>query len=357
VRLSDVTVVMCTYNGEQFVEEQLQTILRQTSPPAEIVVCDDGSTDETLCRIESVAATADLPIRVHRNVTRLGYADNFLRACAHVRTRYIAFSDQDDEWMPTKLEKARAALERAGAVLCVHAVELIDRDGVVLGDNRSRRTRARVVPPLESDPFGNFYGFTMLFDRSLLDRIPADARGNDPHTRDASLPHDRWVFFLASTFGSTAVVDECLARYRQHDRQLYGGEQGRTRAERLATKLAEGQSQAGYLAEVSAHRAAALESYAPGGNDALWRAAATRWHTIARHFARRAGLYDEMSTVERFGRLAGNVLLGTYRSFERGGLGRGRLVEDLTVIGAMAMGTNRFRSARIDWTGKASDSV
>jgi glycosyltransferase involved in cell wall biosynthesis len=331
---------MCTYNGEQYVEEQLQSILRQTWPPVEIVIGDDGSTDKTLDKIESIAATADVPIRVHRNATRLGYADNFLRACDHVRTRYIAFSDQDDEWMPTKLEKTRVALEREGAVLCVHAVELIDGDGVVLGDNRSR-THARVVPPLRSDPFGNYYGFTMLFERGLLDRIPADERGKDPHTRDASLPHDRWVFFLASTFGSTAVVDECLARYRQHDQQLYGGEQGRTRAERLATKLAEGQSQARYLAEVSTHYAALLESNAPGGNDCLWRAGATRWRTIAFHFARRTRLYDDTTTPRRLARLAGNVRAGSYRSFPKGGLGARRLVEDAVVVAAKALTSGR----------------
>lgn len=107
VEPGDVTVVMCTYNGERYVEEQLRTILAQTLPPAEVVVSDDGSTDKALHIVESVAQTCDIPVRVHRNADRLGYAENFLQACGHVRTRYIAFSDQDDEWAPTKLATAR----------------------------------------------------------------------------------------------------------------------------------------------------------------------------------------------------------------------------------------------------------
>lgn len=329
--MSDISVVMCTYNGEKFIEKQLDSILAQTIPPAEIIVCDDGSTDGTLCIVESMARTSGSPIHVHRNERRLGFAENFLQACDYVHSPLVAFSDQDDKWAPGKLDTARREMLRADAVLCVHPVRLIDIDGSPIGDSRRRPTRTRVVPPLTSDPWGNFYGFTMLFDRSLLDRIPRAARGLDPHAREVELSHDRWIYFLAATFGRTVVVPECLADYRQHDAQAYGGEKSRTIRERIATKLLAGQSQARYLAGVAAHRAALLESPTGFGDHETWAAGAARWRTIESHLLSRARLYDRMSQTARLKLLATIVRSGAYRPFRKGGLGRERLAEDVTV--------------------------
>jgi hypothetical protein len=332
----DVSVVMGTYNGERYIAEQLASILAQTLLPAEIIVSDDGSTDATLQIVESIAKDAPAQIRVHGNPRRLGFADNFLNACTHATSPVIAFSDQDDRWAPTKLEAAERALRDTAAVLCVHRVRLIDSAGTVLGDNRPRRARTRVLDPLQADPWGNFYGFTMIFRRHLLELIPSDSRGLDPHAHDAELSHDRWIYFLAQTFGRIVVLDECLADYRQHDGQLYGGEGGRSLQERIATKLSTGRAQSQYLAEVAAHRAALLEAPIPGAEDALRRAAAAQWATRAGHLRRRAGLYDEISTGERLARLTGNVRDGTYRAFRHGGLGVRRLAEDLSVSACAA---------------------
>lgn len=327
---SDVSVIMCTYNGERFVEQQLRSILDQTQPPAEIVVSDDGSTDRTLDIVESIAATADVPVRLCRNSDRLGFADNFLSACDQAACPYIAFSDQDDVWNPRKLELGRRSLRDEGAVLCVHPVELIDCNGAVVGDSHRETGPARVMPPLVADPLGNFYGFTMMFDRSLLERIPRGKRGLDPYTPDVVLSHDRWVYFLATTFGRTVVLADDLAGYRQHDCQLYGGPEERTPAQRIASKLATGQSQAQYLARLAGHRAALLESLEPA-DEGLARTGAARWRALESHFLDRARLHDDMPPPRRFRALLDAARRGTYRGFRRGGLGPRRLLEDLVV--------------------------
>jgi Glycosyl transferase family 2 len=330
--VSDISVVMCTYNGERFVERQLRSILEQTLPPAEVVIGDDGSTDATLDVVDTVAAGSPVPVRVHRNEGRLGFADNFLRACDRAGGRYIAFSDQDDLWAPRKLQTAHRALLAHDAALCVHPVELIDSQGTPLEGGRSKPVPTRVIEPLQPDPWGNFYGFTMLFDRLLLDRIPDDRRGTDPHAQDQVLSHDRWVYFLATTFGRTVVLGECLAAYRQHDAQMYGGEKGRTLRERLATKVSAGQRQARYLATVAAQRAEVLESLAPSGAAGeRWRAGAARWRTIESHVRNRARLYEPMTGRARLGVLAANARAGTYGAFDAGGLGPRRLAEDVAV--------------------------
>ncbi|SDN55079.1 Glycosyltransferase involved in cell wall bisynthesis [Geodermatophilus sp. DSM 45219] len=327
-----VSVVLCTYDGARFVREQLETVLGQTHPPLEVVVSDDGSTDDTLDVVRSVAAGTATPVHVSRNRTTLGFADNFLQASTRARGRWIAFSDQDDRWAPEKLERSLDALGTHGAVLATHPVRLVDEQGAPLPAGRRRRPRGtRVVPPGHADPWGNHFGFTMLLERSLLERIPSSERGLDDFTPGAPLAHDRWVHFLASTFGRTVLLAEPLADYRQHRSQAYGRLPHRGIRARIRTKVEAGRDQALYLAGVAAHRAALLEDWAPAGDDGAWRAGARRWRAIESHCRRRAELQGAGPVARRAGLLAGNVWHGVYRSTGRGGLGAERLVEDVVV--------------------------
>jgi glycosyltransferase involved in cell wall biosynthesis len=329
--MSDVSVVLCTYNGERFISEQLASILAQTRAPAEIIVSDDGSTDATLDIVATAAKTSTVPIRILENPHTLGFAENFLTACTHANTPYIAFSDQDDRWRPEKLATAHRALRTTGAALCVHPVQLIDSGGDRIDGARRPPVRTHVLQPLEADPWDVFYGFTMLFERSLLDTIPASARGADPYTRGVVLSHDRWIWFLAATFGRIVVLRDVLAEYRQHDAQLFGGAEDRTFRERIATKVSAGRAQARYLAGVAAHRGYLLESRMPDRDNERWRAGATHWRAIEARMADRARLYDPLPAGERIWLLAANARGGTYRAARHGGLGAGRFAEDVTV--------------------------
>lgn len=332
-----VSVVLCTYNGSAFVREQLESILAQTLPPLEVVVSDDGSTDDTLDVVRSVAAATSTPIRVSRNETTLGFSENFLQACQRARGRWIAFSDQDDRWAPEKLQRSLDALRAHDAVLAAHPVRLVDESGVPLPAGRRRRRRGtRVVPPAHADPWGNHFGFTMLLERSLLERIPSSERGPDDFTPGAPLSHDRWVHFLASTFGRTVLLDEPLADYRQHRSQAYGRLPGAGIRTRVRRKVETGRDQALYLADVAAHRAALLEDWAPAGDDGAWRAGARRWRAIESHTRRRAELQGTGPVAQRVRRLARNVRDGVYRPTSRGGVGGERLVEDVLVTALRA---------------------
>lgn len=98
-----ISVALCTYNGEQYIREQLESILTQTVKVNEIVVCDDGSTDNTLQIIKRLAGTTDTAIHIHRNETNLGPAKNFQKAINLCTGDIIFLSDQDDVWMPEKV--------------------------------------------------------------------------------------------------------------------------------------------------------------------------------------------------------------------------------------------------------------
>src|SRR6478609_12105203 len=105
-----VSVAMATYNGAKFLQAQLDSLAAQTQLPDELVVGDDGSSDDTLAILEAFAASAPFPVRVDRNETRPDYGDNFMRTALRCTGDYIAFCDQDDVWLPEKIERCAAAM-------------------------------------------------------------------------------------------------------------------------------------------------------------------------------------------------------------------------------------------------------
>ena len=114
-----ISVALATYNGGRFLNDQLQSIAAQDRRPDELVVCDDGSSDETPAMLWKFAATCPFEVRLEMNGRHLGAGGNFSRAVASCRGDVIALCDQDDVWLPAKLarlESAFAADTRTGFV-------------------------------------------------------------------------------------------------------------------------------------------------------------------------------------------------------------------------------------------------
>mgnify|MGYP002564096947 CR=1 FL=1 len=99
-----LSVAMCTYNGEKYIREQLMSIRNQTLRIDEIVICDDCSEDDTVEIIENLIRQYDLPVRLHVNTWNHGYRKNFEQAICRCSGDIIFLSDQDDIWLPTKVE-------------------------------------------------------------------------------------------------------------------------------------------------------------------------------------------------------------------------------------------------------------
>ncbi len=100
-----VSIAMCTYNGQRFLAQQLQSFLDQTVQPDELVVCDDVSSDDSVAVVEAFAARAPFAVRVFRNPQNLGYIRNFEQAIAQCTGDLVFLCDQDDVWDPHKIEK------------------------------------------------------------------------------------------------------------------------------------------------------------------------------------------------------------------------------------------------------------
>src|ERR1700677_1011065 len=131
--MTKISIAMATYNGEFFIRRQLDSIAQQTLPPAELIVCDDGSTDSTVDIVNDFSRSALFPVVIVKNGKRLGFTANFLQAARMCHGGLIAFCDQDDVWLPHKLKRIVAISRESDPLLFAHADELIDRNGDSMG--------------------------------------------------------------------------------------------------------------------------------------------------------------------------------------------------------------------------------
>ena len=228
-----LSVAMCTYNGEAFVGAQLASIAAQTRPPDELVVLDDGSSDATAEIVRSFAATAAFPVRFEVNERNLGSTGNFERAVSLCAGDLIALCDQDDVWLPEKLERMREAFGRSPrAGLVFSDAELVDEHLRPLGrrlwesvgfDEAARRlmSRGRALDVLL--PGWSVTGATLAFRASftpLVLDIP----------RDAGMIHDGWIALVVAAVSGVEMIRQPLIKYRQHPRQQIGAPRGRADA-------------------------------------------------------------------------------------------------------------------------------
>jgi Glycosyl transferase family 2 len=323
-----ISVPMATYNGERFIEEQLESVAAQTFPPYELVVCDDGSTDRTLEIVEWFAAEAPFRVRIERNATRLGYADNFLRAAELCEGDLIAFSDQDDVWLPQKLARCVGALGDPTVQLVIHS-------SVVVND--SLQPTGRIWPEEPAigsgaiDPLFMPPGFAFLFCKRLLSLAEGVQR---PSSRfGGPMSHDEWVYFLASACGGVVFLQERLALHRVHGSNTAGLPTAGTRAA-LAGAAAAGEETYAALAEVAVEYAGFLRRLNAENQDlrARLERSALAYDRLARFWRARAALHRVgAGPAARLAALARLLRHGAYRSRRGGALGRRALAKDAAV--------------------------
>ncbi|MGA8529542.1 MAG: glycosyltransferase [Acidobacteriaceae bacterium] len=213
-----ISVAMATYNGAKFLREQLESIARQTLLPAEIVVTDDGSTDTTLGILDNFAQTAPFPVRVFGNSSRLGYEDNFLKAASLCASDWIAFCDQDDIWLETKLRICSQFFSDHNVVLVIHSARTF-MNGEELGQRYPDYRRTRAVGIGKFDPLENRPGFAMLLRKDILQMVASVQR---PPSRYG---HDARGWFFSVSVGGVATIADDLVIYRQHPTSVFGAPQ------------------------------------------------------------------------------------------------------------------------------------
>ncbi len=208
-----VSIALATYNGERFLAEQLDSLLQQTYQNFEVVISDDGSTDQTKQILEAYAAK-DARIQWSVNEGQRGVILNFERAIGRCRGEIIFLCDQDDSWYPEKLERHLAAYSNKSVMWVYNEVRLTDQGNNQIGLLTDQLSDYWTRRKLLYYTWGScVLGCATSYRASLLENIwPADI--NAPG-------HDSWIQ-LAIYPARPFHIPEVLQDYRQHASNLVG---------------------------------------------------------------------------------------------------------------------------------------
>lgn len=218
-----------TFNGLKYLPQQLYSILNQTRMLSHLVISDDGSTDGTWAFLEAWAKQAPIRVTLIRNEQQLGLTANYQQAVSSVEADIIFSADQDDVWLPSKVEMQAAILEKSPEVLLVHSdAVLIDGNAKALGKTLFAALSIRPTEKIAIHS-GNAFavycrrnlvtGATSAFRRSLLDiALPIGK-----HTY-----HDHWLALLASATGAIKMLETPTIQYRLHGGNMVGVDPNRS---------------------------------------------------------------------------------------------------------------------------------
>lgn len=218
--VDSVDVLMATYNGAEYINLQIASVLAQSHRDFRLLVRDDGSSDGTVQLIQEWARRDVRVSIVSDCLGRLGSAGNFLALLKESTASAVLFADQDDIWMSTKVASSLAALHRAEMRSPRHPLLIVsDAASFEEGVGYLSASTQRAHPEcLEDFLFlnGGLYGCCMTLNRELARLVV-----NRPV--DFCAQHDHLVSLVAISLGRVVYVPECLMFYRRHARNLSGG--------------------------------------------------------------------------------------------------------------------------------------
>lgn len=222
--MGKIDIVLATYNGSSFLSEQIDSIINQTHSDISLLFSDDGSQDDTILKIRNFA---NYDKRMHIcNTKRVGgVVLNFEKALEFTQSDYIMFSDQDDVWLPDKIESTLNFImgkeKELGSdlpILCFSDLTLVDEKLNVIAD--SFYTANKLDPLNNTDV--NFllwrstvYGCSCIFNRACLQMAL-------PFPDDIPM-HDHWLALVAAKNGRIFYFDQSTILYRQHSNNVIGG--------------------------------------------------------------------------------------------------------------------------------------
>ena len=205
-----ISVCIATYNGEKYIKQQIDSILPQLSNHDEIIISDDNSTDKT---VDVINFFSDFRIKLFFNKEK-GYTSNFENALKQVTGDFIFLSDQDDIWVPNKVEVCIKELKNFDLV--VSDCKIINSENKIISDSYF------ALRSVKKTSLGNLFKFSYLgcclaFRSEILNRaLPF------PSNRQLCT-HDNWIFIVGSFFFKHKVLNDRLIHYRRHEENVSTG--------------------------------------------------------------------------------------------------------------------------------------
>ncbi|SMC72781.1 glycosyltransferase family 2 protein [Pedobacter nyackensis] len=202
-----ISIALCTYNGENYLIEQLDSLVNQDYPNLEIIVTDDRSSDQTVSIIQDYITKFPF-VKLYQNAENLGYIKNFEKAIQLCSGDFIALSDQDDIWALDKISKM---VDHIGDNLLIyHDSEFINDDGETMNKRMSD-----IIHMYAGNDFRPFLFFNSVSGHACLFKKELVEQGSLPFPKGVF--HDRWLAYTATNMGSIAYLNLPLVKYRQHD--------------------------------------------------------------------------------------------------------------------------------------------
>ncbi len=224
--MSTVAIVMATYNGEQYISEQIDSIMKSSYQDFELFIFDDGSKDHTLSILQEYALQYPNKIHVHQNAENQGVVSNFLHGLCMTTMDYVMFCDQDDVWKPDKIamtlkrmRNMEAQMNRSIPMVVFTDAVMVDQDLKTISNSFFCSTH---LNPCKTDlPHmlmeNKLIGCTVMVNAALRkilqgSRLPSNARY-----------HDWWIGLIAASMGKVCYIREGTLLYRQHGGNAVGG--------------------------------------------------------------------------------------------------------------------------------------
>ncbi len=209
-----ISVALCTFNGAQFVGQQLESILNQSRLPDELIICDDASTDDTIDIVGSIAAGRLSTIHIIQNEKRLGCVKNFEKAIKYTTGDIIFLSDQDDVWFKEKIFTMMSPFVESDEVGLVYSDAILTNTVLkptghtLFGCRKKMKLLEKRLPHQMVRGVG-INGCTMAFRSCLKDFVL-------PIFESEGWGHDHWIAFIAYAVMDSSPIDKPLMYYRRH---------------------------------------------------------------------------------------------------------------------------------------------
>lgn len=219
--MSTVSIAMCTYNGAQYLQQQLLSLRNQSRRPDQVIICDDASSDNSVAIAQAFAQEAGIPVHIQVNPQNLGYTKNFEQAISLCTQDLIFLCDQDDLWQPNKIEQMVAVFDAEPHVgLVLHNFCRIDEQNQIYPSaletyGSLQLSSAQLPAEIKKNSINVFMepyprawcGCMMAYRRSFNDVVLPIFPGKG---------HDDWILKILAPITETRFLAAPLVHYRMH---------------------------------------------------------------------------------------------------------------------------------------------
>lgn len=218
-----IDILLATYNGEKYIKQQIDSILKQTYQNIQLIISDDCSKDKTK-EILKEYEKKDSRIKVYYQEQNLGCTKNFEFLLKRVENEIYMLSDQDDIWLPEKVEKSYECMQKEEADLVFGDLEVVDANLEIMEPsfNNYMKLDRKIKKYTNTNQLNYLYncvtGCTIMTKKEWIEKIlPLP-------TESKYLIHDYWIALMISLHGKLAYMPERYIKYRQHGNNEVGTE-------------------------------------------------------------------------------------------------------------------------------------